>query len=599
VARTLAAPGRRAALPILAAALVTFAAGCTDQRTLHLERVPLGCTDAVVGAVTQVRLGAEGDFMPVVVSQPPGAALDVASFPSELRVLTIAGIVGGQPALIGRTAELDLSSAPSVLPIAYGPAGTFCAVGALGAMRRSPATARLQGGQVLVVGGGSTSVEIYDPRTASFGSFADGLYDPLELPTATVLVDGRVLVVGESGAQLFDAGGRPSGPPLFLRGGARHGQAAVRLGDGRVLITGGQPEAGSTFYDPRLGDFVTGPLVIPREGGQAFLLADGRVALTGGVDPQSRAPVAVELLDPAGAGPGLALAAETAWPVAWAHLSTGALLGIGGTQAGVDRPSLLVLPDGTVAALDAPTVPRSPSTQAITLPDDLVLVVPGAGASAELFVPGAGRFVPAGALAAEGPGAGAPLALLDDGTVLVAGGGTSSAALYFHATTNAYSTPGVLTFDDDASARMLVPLVPLDANARRVSGGYRLSRTFALVGGLRFSRVTIRLSFSWPDTGAGALQVIVGYENEGSYLVVRVGEGDPVELERGDSVLCRGEVAPASGSLSVAVQGGRITVDGDAGRLLACDPGYVPARFAVGLGGEDGAVLVDNVQLTR
>src|SRR5215471_58879 len=119
--------------------------------------------------ITQVVVGAEGDFAPVEISQPPDAPLRLASLPQDARVLTVIGTIGGQPALIGRTGPVDLATAPAAIPIAYGPPGGFCETGSMQAARTNHAAVKMKDGRVLVAGGGDPSIEIYDPRTASWG----------------------------------------------------------------------------------------------------------------------------------------------------------------------------------------------------------------------------------------------------------------------------------------------------------------------------------------------------------------------------------------------------------------------------------------------
>src|SRR5579884_2351995 len=109
-------------------ALAVVLLGCSDERTLVLERLPLnGCAESLLPQVTQVLIGAEGDFPEQVISQPPDQPFSAAAFPQSSRVLTVTGIVAGQPTLVGRTGELDLVHEPASLPVAYGPAGGTCA----------------------------------------------------------------------------------------------------------------------------------------------------------------------------------------------------------------------------------------------------------------------------------------------------------------------------------------------------------------------------------------------------------------------------------------------------------------------------------------
>ena len=67
----------------------------------------------------------------------------------------------------------------------------------------------------------------------------------------------------------------------------RSDHAAVRLDDGKVLITGGRTAIGKTntgeVFDPTTGTFSSGPnMSVARAGHSATLFADGRVFVTSG-----------------------------------------------------------------------------------------------------------------------------------------------------------------------------------------------------------------------------------------------------------------------------------------------------------------------------
>lgn len=134
------------------------------------------------------------------------------------------------------------------------------------------------------------------------------------LPMATLLLDGTVLVTGGEGyqdgayhflasAERFDPATNLSAPqgPMTV---ARYGHAAVRLADGRVLLLGGLDDElhvldSAELFDPATGRFIpTGPLSAPREGMTATLLRDGRVLVVGGDDGE-KGLATTELYDPA------------------------------------------------------------------------------------------------------------------------------------------------------------------------------------------------------------------------------------------------------------------------------------------------------------
>jgi hypothetical protein len=121
--------------------------------------------------------------------------------------------------------------------------------------------------------------------------------------TATVLTDGRVLVVGgELGAdtdkldsvELFDPASETwSALPALPEPRSNH--TATLLTDGRVLIAGGgdnasigipsgeEATATALLFDPATGTFSpTGSMAAPRAAHRAELLSDGRVLVVGG-----------------------------------------------------------------------------------------------------------------------------------------------------------------------------------------------------------------------------------------------------------------------------------------------------------------------------
>jgi hypothetical protein len=176
-----------------------------------------------------------------------------------------------------------------------------------------PATSRgvhvaasLPDGRVLVAGGRRSelarqetlaSVEIYDPLADRWLPAA-AMNVPREFATATILRDGRVLVVGGiprfsepavATAEIYDfANDRWTLTASMADGRGWH--AAVLLPDGRVLVAGGrrgiqgQSELVSAeIYDPALDrGQPAGTLAVARDGLAAVVLPDGRVLAVGG-----------------------------------------------------------------------------------------------------------------------------------------------------------------------------------------------------------------------------------------------------------------------------------------------------------------------------
>ena len=129
--------------------------------------------------------------------------------------------------------------------------------------------------------------------------------------TATLLMDGRILVVGgydvpmERKTELFD----PASGNWVATGNLNVGRAAhtaTLLRDGRVLVAGGWGTTGylasAEIYDPATGAWsLTGSMSESRENHTATLLQDGRVLVAGGFNrsPGDTYLIGAEIYDPA------------------------------------------------------------------------------------------------------------------------------------------------------------------------------------------------------------------------------------------------------------------------------------------------------------
>jgi hypothetical protein len=321
--------------------------------------------------------------------------------------------------------------------------------------------------------------------------------------TATLLADGRVLIVGGyasgqvplASAEIYD----PSTGTFTVTGSMTVGRAehtATMLSDDRVLITGGITRgsrlASAEIYDPATGTFgPTGSMTDGRARHRATLLADGRVLVTGGDGVLAQAPLAsAELYDPTTGT--FSATGSMAAPAGALHsatlLSDDRVLVAGGGSASDGRcyatAEIYDSATGTFSPTGSLTTPRCGHT-ATLFPDGRVLMTTGTKnwqgtgyqSSAELYDPATGTFSPTGSMAT------APAAqtatLLSDGRVLVAGGNQvtsqslASAELYDPAT-GTFGPTGSMT-----DARTLQTATLLSDGRVLVTGGESVGWNFA------------------------------------------------------------------------------------------------------------------------
>lgn len=151
---------------------------------------------------------------------------------------------------------------------------------------------------------GLSTAVLFDPAIDSW-SPAPSLRYPRISPSATLLPDGRVLVVGDNGvnsqtAEVYDpALAQWSATPKPAV--ARAGHVAVRLHSGAVLIAGGLRDASAEVFDWRRNTWASaGTLAVIRSSATATVLDDGQVLIAGGFGSGSTAWAGAELYDPQG-----------------------------------------------------------------------------------------------------------------------------------------------------------------------------------------------------------------------------------------------------------------------------------------------------------
>jgi hypothetical protein len=341
-------------------------------------------------------------------------------------------------------------------------AGTFTPTGNMTAPRSQHSATLLADGRVLIAGGGTgnasglPSTEIYDPNTGTFRAAAP-MTVARRMHTATLLPDDRVLIVGGYGAggalataELFD----PRTGNFTATGSlnnARGGHTAILLSTGKVLILGGYgfntyPDvAPAELYDPVSGTFASAGDYVGRGGcdfcAPSVLLSDGTVLFPGQYPAQ--------LYDPASdvfSQIGMMIHDQSTAAV----LLNGQVLFVGGEPIGRIADAELYNPATRTFASTGSMAARRVWHSLTLLPSGMVLAAGGetesctgsgcffAGslATAELYDPAAGAFVPAGSMAAARETHTATL--LKDGKVLIAGGVSyGGIGIYYGATVSA------------------------------------------------------------------------------------------------------------------------------------------------------------------
>jgi hypothetical protein len=306
----------------------------------------------------------------------------------------------------------------------------FASWGMLAEGREDHTATVLPDGRVLVVGGRSgrgqavAVTEVCDPGDRGQVLLGPSLRVPRFNHTASLLGDGSVLVVGgevepqrsdalSSSERLVVAGGAESQGSAavgksetylagtLLQARCRHG--AVTLGDGSVLVVGGQDEAGHVLasverYVAKEGRFEPGPpLAVARKDAAVTLLADGSVLVAGGDDDAGTPLASLELLRPgASRWDDAGYLQEPRYEATVTALPDGRALVVGGGKSPRERLSSIELFDPTrrqsrvVAHLRQAR--RVHTATLMTLAgEEAVLVVGGAGgseaASSELVIP--------------------------------------------------------------------------------------------------------------------------------------------------------------------------------------------------------------------
>src|SRR6266566_3132046 len=271
--------------------------------------------------------------------------------------------------------------------------------------------------------------------------------------TATLLPDGRVLVVGGeqahtplASAELYD----PATGTWSATGSlntARLSHTATLLPNGKVLVAGGGEtdlySASAELYNPATGSWSpTGSFDTGRIFHTATLLANGKVLVAGGRDPRLVELASADLYNPA---TGTWSATGSLNTARYDHTATllrnGMVLVAGGNPDELDSAELYDPATGTWSVTDSLNDGRADHVETL-LPNGMVLVAGGTNFeidTAELYDPATGTWSLTGSLNTMRKDHAATLLL--NGMVLVTGGALAHKAAL--ATAELYD-PGIV-----------------------------------------------------------------------------------------------------------------------------------------------------------
>src|SRR5216683_2591521 len=269
----------------------------------------------LLAAIAAIALGGCGGSniseQPVYATTLQGAQVAALAMSTPRADAAAIRLRDGRVLICGGTATGRIGGVLSSAEI-YDPAKqAFSPTGSMTAPREGQTITMLQDGRVLLTGGARNvgfraqlaSAEFFDPATSTFAA-TGSMATPREGHTATLLRDGRVLVVGgsDNGTHTMDSAEIYNPIPGAFRGAGHLNQpriahTATLLLDGKVLIAGGgrgdRPGGYIAYdtaemYEPVTGGFgmLRAHMVNDRVGAAAVLLSDGRALIVGGKSGQ-------------------------------------------------------------------------------------------------------------------------------------------------------------------------------------------------------------------------------------------------------------------------------------------------------------------------
>ncbi|HYL08945.1 MAG TPA: kelch repeat-containing protein [Candidatus Udaeobacter sp.] len=266
----------------------------------------------IAGGMPVIGIGRSATSAVEIFDPKTRTFVTAASMPIGRAGHTATLLQSGKVLVVGGYTEIDNDALTNV--DIYDPASdTWSSGPRLQWGRTQHAAVLLNDGRVLITGGASVPArgispggataatladEIYDPRTDAWSVGAMPIFNRPVEPTATLLLDGRVLVVGGQymwnsteealeRPEIYNSDDNrwsPAAPET--RSGARQFQTATLLPDGRVLMVGGMydlnPVGYTASFDPSNDSWTQlANLNEPRCGHGAALLHSGRLIAVG------------------------------------------------------------------------------------------------------------------------------------------------------------------------------------------------------------------------------------------------------------------------------------------------------------------------------
>lgn len=380
---------------------------------------------------------------------PPGGRPDslhrtLSDIARDEYACSVTAAVGIQQSMnrFATAAALVLACSNSLSPGAPLVAGEVVGIRPMTVARAAHTATLLRDGRVLLVGGleAGRTAELFDPQTRTFARTGD-LRVPRVAHTATLLPDGRVLIAGGySGAflastEVYDPrrGTFSPGPQMTE---ARIDHLAVTLADGKTLIVGGQGSesvflASAEVFDPTTFRFTgTGSMTVPRASHVSALLADSTVLIAGGHSGRRqdiRLYASAERYDPrAGSFIPSGDMSRPRHKHSAVVLSTGEVLVTGGADERDDQgqyrdAELFDRAAGRFRVVGEMRRTRYKHQGAMAVLSDGTVLIAGGAGDAELFDPRSGSFT----LIPTSPkfaGSFSTVTQLSDGSVLITGG---------------------------------------------------------------------------------------------------------------------------------------------------------------------------------